>query len=216
MSLKPTGNRHSGTASAFLKQGLSPACPGSARRCFRKFWSLFCCWRKQGVLKTDHHGLGSCNNCCVQAIRTTDHIVEPWVSCLELCCMHPLLVRGMCTFLFRTPSLLSSHTSCTHVHAIFQALRPQQPLSCSGRWHNLPAHSIYRCKIASCAISRGTVPCVHKTTNKRRVLDPWNTMDCCGCLTTPPPPCISYALVQATVGVGTVLIWYRILVRYQT
>ena len=26
---------------------------------------------------------------------------------------------------------------------------------------------------------------------------------CC----TPPPPCISYALVQATVGVGTVLIW---------
>ena len=23
----------------------------------------------------------------------------------------------------------------------------------------------------------------------------------------PPPPCISYALVQATVGVGTVLIW---------
>ena len=24
----------------------------------------------------------------------------------------------------------------------------------------------------------------------------------------PPPPCISYALVQATVGVGTILIWY--------
>ena len=24
---------------------------------------------------------------------------------------------------------------------------------------------------------------------------------------TPPPPCVSYALVQATVGVGTVLIW---------
>ena len=23
-----------------------------------------------------------------------------------------------------------------------------------------------------------------------------------------PPPCISYALVRATVGVGTVLIWY--------
>ena len=32
----------------------------------------------------------------------------------------------------------------------------------------------------------------------------------------PPPPCISYALVQATVGVGTVLIWCLILIRYQT
>ena len=29
-------------------------------------------------------------------------------------------------------------------------------------------------------------------------------------LSYPPPPCISYALVQATAGVGTVLIWYRI------
>ena len=28
-------------------------------------------------------------------------------------------------------------------------------------------------------------------------------------------PCLSYALVQATVGVGTVLIWYLILIRYQ-
>ena len=33
---------------------------------------------------------------------------------------------------------------------------------------------------------------------------------------TLPPPCISYALVQATVGVGTVLIWDLILIRYQT
>ena len=32
----------------------------------------------------------------------------------------------------------------------------------------------------------------------------------------PPPPCISYALVQATVGVGTILIWDLILIRYQT
>ena len=31
-----------------------------------------------------------------------------------------------------------------------------------------------------------------------------------------PPPCISYALVQATVGVGTVLIWYLILLPHQT
>ena len=31
----------------------------------------------------------------------------------------------------------------------------------------------------------------------------------------PPPLCISYALVQATVGVGTVLIWDLILIRYQ-
>ena len=31
----------------------------------------------------------------------------------------------------------------------------------------------------------------------------------------PPPPCNSYALVQATVGVGTVLIWYLILIRYK-
>ena len=31
----------------------------------------------------------------------------------------------------------------------------------------------------------------------------------------PPPPCNSHALVQATVGVGTVLIWYLILIRYQ-
>ena len=30
-----------------------------------------------------------------------------------------------------------------------------------------------------------------------------------------PPPCISYALVQATVGVGTILIWYLILIRHQ-
>ena len=28
----------------------------------------------------------------------------------------------------------------------------------------------------------------------------------------PPPPCISYALVQATVGVGTVIIVYVILI----
>ena len=27
------------------------------------------------------------------------------------------------------------------------------------------------------------------------------------CITPPPPPCPSHALVQATVGVGTVLIW---------
>ena len=32
----------------------------------------------------------------------------------------------------------------------------------------------------------------------------------------PPPPCISYTLVQATVGVGTTLIWDPILIRYQT
>jgi len=32
---------------------------------------------------------------------------------------------------------------------------------------------------------------------------------------TPPPLCNSHALVQATVGVGTVLIWYLILIRYQ-
>ena len=32
----------------------------------------------------------------------------------------------------------------------------------------------------------------------------------------PPPLCISYALVQATIGVGNVLIWYLILIRYQT
>ena len=38
----------------------------------------------------------------------------------------------------------------------------------------------------------------------------------CTCTCTPPPPCISYALVQATVGVGTVLIWDLILIRYQT
>ena len=30
-----------------------------------------------------------------------------------------------------------------------------------------------------------------------------------------PPPCNSYALVIATVGVGTVLIWYLILIRYK-
>ena len=30
------------------------------------------------------------------------------------------------------------------------------------------------------------------------------------CHIPPPPPCISYALVQATVGVGTVIIWYVI------
>ena len=35
-------------------------------------------------------------------------------------------------------------------------------------------------------------------------------------LVLPPPPCISYALVQATVGVGTVLIWDLISIRYQT
>ena len=32
---------------------------------------------------------------------------------------------------------------------------------------------------------------------------------------TPPPPCISYALVQATVGVGTVIIVYEILMTYE-
>ena len=31
----------------------------------------------------------------------------------------------------------------------------------------------------------------------------------------PPPPCISYALVQATVGVGTVIIVYVILITYE-
>ena len=30
-----------------------------------------------------------------------------------------------------------------------------------------------------------------------------------------PPPCISYALVQATVGVGTVIIVYVILIAYK-
>ena len=33
--------------------------------------------------------------------------------------------------------------------------------------------------------------------------------------TYPLPPCNSHALVQATVGAGTVLIWYLILIRYQ-
>ena len=32
------------------------------------------------------------------------------------------------------------------------------------------------------------------------------------CAFIPPPPCISYALVQATVGVGTVIIVYVILI----
>ena len=39
-----------------------------------------------------------------------------------------------------------------------------------------------------------------------------NVLDC----KISPPPCISYALVQATVGVGTVLIWDLILIRCQT
>ena len=34
-------------------------------------------------------------------------------------------------------------------------------------------------------------------------------------VSTPPPPCISYALVQATVGVGTVIIVYVILITYE-
>ena len=33
---------------------------------------------------------------------------------------------------------------------------------------------------------------------------------------TPHPPCISFALVQATVGAGTILLWDLILLRYQT
>ena len=44
----------------------------------------------------------------------------------------------------------------------------------------------------------------------------WNRGDGTLCSPYPPPPCISYALVQATIGVGTVLIWYLILLRYQT
>ena len=32
----------------------------------------------------------------------------------------------------------------------------------------------------------------------------------------PPPPCVSYALVQATLGVGTVLMWDLILIRYKS
>ena len=32
---------------------------------------------------------------------------------------------------------------------------------------------------------------------------------------TPSPPCSSHALVQAIVGVGTILIWYLILIWYQ-
>ena len=36
------------------------------------------------------------------------------------------------------------------------------------------------------------------------------------CVQVPPPPlCNGYALVIATVGVGTVLIWYLILIRYK-
>ena len=38
----------------------------------------------------------------------------------------------------------------------------------------------------------------------------------CAVATYTPPPCISYALVQATVGVGTVLLWDLILIRYHT
>ena len=38
----------------------------------------------------------------------------------------------------------------------------------------------------------------------------------CPSYSTPPPRCISHALVQATVGVGTVLICDLILIRYQT
>ena len=34
-------------------------------------------------------------------------------------------------------------------------------------------------------------------------------------LLPPPPLCISYALVQATVGVGTVIIVYVILITYE-
>ena len=35
------------------------------------------------------------------------------------------------------------------------------------------------------------------------------------CALYPPPPCISYALVQATVGVGTVITVYVILITYE-
>ena len=34
-------------------------------------------------------------------------------------------------------------------------------------------------------------------------------------LVYPPPPCISYVLVQTTVGVGTVIIVYVILITYE-
>ena len=42
------------------------------------------------------------------------------------------------------------------------------------------------------------------STAKQRILPT------CYSMYAPPPPCKSYTLVQATVGVGTVLIWYFI------
>ena len=46
---------------------------------------------------------------------------------------------------------------------------------------------------------------------KERCADAMVRMRC----VPPPPPCISYALVQATVGVGTVIIAYVILIAYE-
>ena len=40
-----------------------------------------------------------------------------------------------------------------------------------------------------------------------------NVIYCGEAVYPPPPACISYALVQATVGVGTVLIWDLTLIR---
>ena len=48
---------------------------------------------------------------------------------------------------------------------------------------------------------------VHSPCTRRTV--PRTSSKSCS-LSPPPPLCNSYALVQATVGVGTVLIWYLI------
>ena len=51
--------------------------------------------------------------------------------------------------------------------------------------------------------------------SKKNVECGQNSADgCADGQSTPPPPCISYARVQATVGVGTVIIVYVILIAY--
>ena len=57
----------------------------------------------------------------------------------------------------------------------------------------------------------------HNAKNGKRTCVPhrWQSHTRCRWTSTPPPPCISYALVRATVGVGTVIIVYVILIAYE-
>ena len=136
-------------------------------------------------------------------------------ECTQTSHLHPTVAGWMCSSDLQPKQSCSSQSDGEIVECkkfkkagvteLTQLMQGHETHFC-GYWREdywcTPVKSVFIGK----TLCTGIIPTAYK-----REYRTWCAHSAC----TPPPLYLSYALVQATVGVGTVLIWYLILIQYQ-